>query len=301
MRRGLSNDRQLPAGAVTAVPWWFERTIGLLLALLVGAVLWAVSWNITGQVQAQPSTVTPEWESTETVAASSGPDPSRMTAARTSAGTGKTSDGVDDESGGEPGDEAGGEAGDDLEIGSSGEQRPDPTDRALQAEVLRERHQERVQRAQRADRDLAAFIQSIGVVGPLTAWVAPISGEYRVTATFGQSGSLWSRDHTGVDLAATSGTPVVSVAAGTVTSAGDAGAYGMRVEVMHLDGTQTSYSHMSRIDVVEGQTVEGGTPLGAVGSTGNSTGPHLHLELEPAGGIAVDPVEALLARGVVIG
>lgn len=293
MRRGLGNDRQLPAGAVTAVPWWFERTIGLLLALLVGAVLWAVSWNITGQVQAQPSTVTPEWESAETVAARSGPDPSRMTAARTSAGTGKAGHGADDESGDE--------AGDDLEIGSSGEQRPDPTDRALQAEVLRERHQERVQRAQRADRDLAAFIQSIGVVGPLTAWVAPITGEYRVTATFGQSGSLWSRDHTGVDLAATSGTPVVSVAAGTVTSAGDAGAYGMRVEVVHLDGTQTSYSHLSRIDVVEGQTVEGGTALGAVGSTGNSTGPHLHLELEPAGGIAVDPVEALLARGVVIG
>lgn len=280
----MREGRRLPARAGTGVPWWFERSVGLLLVLLVGAVLWAVSWSITSHVQTQQPMVEPQWEGTETVAPDNGPDSPLVTLTRTSSRTGRGDD----------------RAGDDLEIGASHEHEIDPTGHASQAEVMRERHQERLRRAQRADRDLAVFIKSIGVMGPLTAWVAPIAGDYRVTATFGQSGSLWSKDHTGVDLATTSGTPVVSVAAGTVTSAGDAGAYGMRVEVAHLDGTQTSYSHLSRIDVVEGQSVEGGTALGAVGSTGNSTGPHLHLELQPPGGVAVDPVVALLARGVSI-
>jgi murein DD-endopeptidase MepM/ murein hydrolase activator NlpD len=74
----------------------------------------------------------------------------------------------------------------------------------------------------------------------------------------------------------------------------------LRVEVTHEEGTVTSYSHLSRIDVSEGEVLAQGHVVGAVGSTGNSTGPHLHLELRPAGGVPVDPVQALLAHGVAL-
>ena len=176
----------------------------------------------------------------------------------------------------------------------------EPTGHAFKAELMKERQRARIEQAKRADRELAEFIESVGDLGALDVWVSPISADYRVTAEFGQSGSLWSSDHTGIDLAAPSGTPVMSVAAGTVTHVGDAGAYGLRVEVTHAEGTESSYSHLSRTDVVVGQVVEQGAVVGAVGSTGNSTGPHLHLELRPGGGVAVDPADALLARGVLL-
>lgn len=208
--------------------------------------------------------------------------------------------------------------------------------RAAQAAAARAEERERrmLQRARRADRELAAFVEAsdrlraqaqaqaqvqvqvqaqaqlqaqartapvTGLTGATTGtWVAPIRAGYRVTATFGQSGSRWSNDHTGLDLAAPSGTPVHAVAAGRVTEAGTAGAYGNKVEVTHADGTRTWYCHLSRIDVAVGQALGAGTQLGAVGSTGNSTGPHLHLEVRPAGGSAIDPRRALAARGVVV-
>ena len=175
---------------------------------------------------------------------------------------------------------------------------PTARERALRAEAAKKREQARARRAARSDRELAAFIASVGVPDEADLWVKPLSAAYRITASFGQAGSRWSRDHTGVDLAAPSGTPVASVAAGTVTHAGRAGAYGLKVEVTHADGTETWYAHLSRIDVTVGQSVEQGGSLGAVGSTGNSTGPHLHVELRPGGGGPVDPVEALAARGV---
>lgn len=128
--------------------------------------------------------------------------------------------------------------------------------------------------------------------------MTPITEPYRITATFGATGSLWAKDHTGVDLAAPTGTPVSSVAAGSVVSAGEAGAYGLRIVVRHPDGTETWYAHLSRIDVSAGQEVAPGDALGQVGATGNVTGPHLHLEVRPNGGVPVDPVRALRARGV---
>lgn len=129
------------------------------------------------------------------------------------------------------------------------------------------------------------------------AWRAPLD-EYDVTATFGQSSSLWSTAHTGVDLAAPTGTPVTSVARGSVSFAGYDGPYGNRVAVTHDDGTETWYAHLDSIAVSVGQTVANESVLGTVGSTGNVTGSHLHLELRPAGGNPVDPVYALASRGV---
>jgi murein DD-endopeptidase MepM/ murein hydrolase activator NlpD len=129
----------------------------------------------------------------------------------------------------------------------------------------------------------------------LNAWVMPVSG-YDITATFGSGGDLWSSTHTGLDLAAPEGAPVGSAAAGRVTSTGYDGSYGNKVVVTHNDGTQTWYCHLSGIYVGSGETVAAGTTIGAVGSTGNSTGPHLHLEVRPGGGAPVDPYAYLQAQ-----
>ncbi|WP_192843111.1 M23 family metallopeptidase [Aureimonas sp. AU12] len=94
--------------------------------------------------------------------------------------------------------------------------------------------------------------------------------------------------HTGVDFAIRSGTPVHPTAPGRVTSAGEAGGYGLMVEVDHGAGVSTRYGHLSRVDVAVGDAVETGNTIGAVGSTGRSTGPHLHYEVRLADQ-AVDP------------
>ena len=128
-------------------------------------------------------------------------------------------------------------------------------------------------------------------------WVLPVSN-YDITATFGTGGSLWSSDHTGLDFAAAYGSPVVSVARGVVTEAAYAGAYGNRVIVTHPDGTETWYCHMDSFAVSEGESVEAGTQVGALGMSGNTTGPHLHLEVRPSPDVPVDPYAALSAHGV---
>ncbi|WP_148575386.1 M23 family metallopeptidase [Nocardioides caldifontis] len=129
------------------------------------------------------------------------------------------------------------------------------------------------------------------------AWRPPLTG-YDITATFGQSSSLWSTVHTGVDLAAPSGMPVTSTAPGTVTFAGYDGAYGYKVVVEHENGTATWYAHLASLSVNVGEVVSHHTVVGPVGSTGNVTGPHLHLEVRPTGGEPVDPVAALAGQGV---
>lgn len=107
------------------------------------------------------------------------------------------------------------------------------------------------------------------VAGPITSGfdmrTNPISGR--------------SEFHDGVDIGAPCGAVVTLRARGIVIRAGTVGGYGLRVEVDHLDGRVTSYSHLSRIDVVAGQHLAPGTPLGLVGTTGYSTGCHLHYSL----------------------
>jgi murein DD-endopeptidase MepM/ murein hydrolase activator NlpD len=94
--------------------------------------------------------------------------------------------------------------------------------------------------------------------------------------------------HSGLDIAAATGTPVVAAAAGQVVAAGPAGSYGNLIAIRHPDGTETRYAHLSAIDVKVGDPIAAGAPIGAVGSTGRSTGPHLHFEVRQ-GGRAVDP------------
>lgn len=103
---------------------------------------------------------------------------------------------------------------------------------------------------------------------------------YQISARFGQAGPMWSSGrHTGLDFAAPVGTPVMAAESGTIKSAGPAGAYGNLIEIRHGDGTTTLYAHLSGIDVRQGQKVQRGQTVGALGNTGNSSGPHLHFEV----------------------
>lgn len=128
-------------------------------------------------------------------------------------------------------------------------------------------------------------------------WVLPIAG-YTLTARFGESSGLWATVHTGLDFAAPSGTPLVAVADGTITAAGYASAYGNQTILTLEDGTEIWYCHQTSYAVKPGQTVRPGQLIGYVGSTGNTTGPHLHLEVRPGGGDPVDPYQALTVHGV---
>lgn len=126
--------------------------------------------------------------------------------------------------------------------------------------------------------------------GPLRLPVA--DGSYTLSSGFGESGELWaSGEHTGQDFAAPIGTPVYAAATGTVSIEQTEWA-GVLVRIDHGAGVETAYAHMSRIDVTDGETVTAGAPIGAVGSEGNSTGPHLHFGLL-LDGIAIDPMSVL--------
>ena len=128
-------------------------------------------------------------------------------------------------------------------------------------------------------------------------WQLPVSG-YRITARFGMAGTLWSSDHTGLDMAAPAGTPIVAVANGVITEAGSDGSYGNKTVQTLEDGTEIWYAHQLSIGVNVGDRVIAGQQIGAVGTTGNSTGNHLHLEVRPGGGDPVDPYQALVFRGL---
>ena len=94
--------------------------------------------------------------------------------------------------------------------------------------------------------------------------------------------------HSGIDLAASTGTPVVATAAGITHVIASATGFGLHVVIDHGGGLQSLYGHLSAVDVVDGQPVTGAQLIGAVGSTGNSTGSHLHFEID-RNGIAEDP------------
>lgn len=128
--------------------------------------------------------------------------------------------------------------------------------------------------------------------------VLPVAS-FELTAGYGQPGSRWQHNHTGQDFAAPSGTPVRAVSSATVTSAGWAGAYGYRIILRLPDGTELWYGHLSAMNRTSG-TVTTGETIGRVGTTGNSTGPHLHLEVRPAGGDPIDPLPWLRSRGLAI-
>jgi murein DD-endopeptidase MepM/ murein hydrolase activator NlpD len=119
-------------------------------------------------------------------------------------------------------------------------------------------------------------------------WVLPVVG-YHLTGRFGQSSGLWSSTHTGLDFAAPEGTEIRSIGPGVVVSTAYDGAFGNKTVVKLDDGTVLWYCHQNEFGVQPGQQVKPGDLIGYVGSTGNTTGPHLHLEVHPGGGDAIDP------------
>ncbi|WP_329285524.1 transglycosylase family protein [Streptomyces sp. NBC_00691] len=118
---------------------------------------------------------------------------------------------------------------------------------------------------------------------------------------YGKPGSSWSSGyHTGVDFPVPTGTSVKAVAGGRIVSAGWGGAYGYQIVLRHDDGRYSQYAHLSALAVREGQRVTAGQRIGRSGSTGNSSGPHLHFEVRtgPGYGSDIDPLAYLRARGV---
>ena len=109
-----------------------------------------------------------------------------------------------------------------------------------------------------------------------------------VTSRFGEVSRIRSSAHKGLDIAATTGTSIKAVADGTVIFAGYSGAYGYLVKINHGEGFESWYAHASKLYVSTGEYVSAGDNISAVGSTGNSTGPHLHLELR-INGMPVNP------------
>ena len=124
----------------------------------------------------------------------------------------------------------------------------------------------------------------------------PVSG--RMSSEFGhRSDPLHGgqRHHDGLDIAASTGTSIRAALGGVVVSSGLKGGYGQTVVVEHDDGSRALYAHCSRLDVGVGERIRPGQPIAAVGSTGRSTGPHLHFELR-VNGHAVDPRDHLAFR-----
>lgn len=162
-------------------------------------------------------------------------------------------------------------------------------DRAKQRPKERPQERSKDESKERADRSTAT---RQGVVAPVSA---SLGTPYR------KAGSSWSKGyHTGIDFPVPTGTSVKSVAAGSVVSAGWGGSYGYQVVVRHADGRYSQYAHLSAISVRDGQSVSAGQRIGRSGSTGNSSGPHLHFEVRtgPGFGSDVDPVAYLRAGGV---
>ena len=153
------------------------------------------------------------------------------------------------------------------------------------------------------ERQVARIHQARAHVERLTRTLAtvpvrkPVEGELDESSGFGVRTRSVPRSpamHTGIDFRGDSGDPVHATAAGTVVEAGWSGGYGRMVEIDHGSGFSTRYGHLSKIDVKVGQSIKIGQVIGEIGSTGRSTGPHLHYETR-IDGEAVNPQKFLRA------
>jgi murein DD-endopeptidase MepM/ murein hydrolase activator NlpD len=155
------------------------------------------------------------------------------------------------------------------------------------------------QQAQERNAALAKFAKQAEAQAAkiaLNQWVLPVDG-YHLTAEFGDWG-LWASYHTGLDFAADYGAPIKAMAGGTITEVGYDGSYGNKVVITLDDGTELWFCHMSQTAATSGQEVRAGEVIGYLGDTGNTTGPHLHVEVRPGAGDPVDPYAAMLVHGL---
>ncbi len=151
-------------------------------------------------------------------------------------------------------------------------------------------------RAASAQAELPAYVVRAGHTFAPAPWALPVD-DYRLTGRFGASDYYWASAHTGLDFATAQGSTIRAVAGGLVTLVEYDGSYGYKTVVTLEDGTEIWYCHQDEQLVTPGQRVRTGQPIGTVGSTGNVTGPHLHLEVRPDGGEPVDPEQAMAAHG----
>ncbi|WP_330288292.1 M23 family metallopeptidase [Streptomyces sp. NBC_00576] len=121
--------------------------------------------------------------------------------------------------------------------------------------------------------------------------------QHGLSAYFGQAGINWMSVHTGIDFPVSYGTTVMAATDGTVRTQWNS-AYGNMMILTDKDGTETWYCHLSSYQVSSGTTVKAGDPIAYSGNSGNSTGPHLHFEVRPAGGSAIDPLPWLRSHGL---
>ncbi|MBW3665032.1 MAG: peptidoglycan DD-metalloendopeptidase family protein [Actinobacteria bacterium] len=160
--------------------------------------------------------------------------------------------------------------------------------------VIREKQRRAAEAAAAAARAAAARAAAAQAPAPPTSvsgggYIWPLCGA--VTSGYGRR---WGRMHAGLDIDGDTGDPIVASRPGLVILAGWQNGYGQLVVVDHGDGVSTAYAHQSRIRVSEGQAVDRGQRLGDVGSTGRSTGPHLHFEVR-VNGSPIDPRRVLPA------
>jgi murein DD-endopeptidase MepM/ murein hydrolase activator NlpD len=140
------------------------------------------------------------------------------------------------------------------------------------------------------------FTKPTGRLSNIQTYVLPAQGEF--TSGYGWR---WGRMHRGIDIAGPVGTPVVAAASGKViTASWDDSGFGNRIEIQHPDGTVTLYGHNSRIVTRVGATVRQGQQIAEMGSTGHSTGSHLHFQVHPAGKEAANPMSFLAGQKLVL-
>ncbi|MTE19785.1 peptidoglycan DD-metalloendopeptidase family protein [Streptomyces sp. TRM43335] len=154
---------------------------------------------------------------------------------------------------------------------------------------------EEAERKRKAAEEAARKAEAERLAKLAAGYTLPLTS-YQLTSHFGASGSMWANNHTGLDFAAPTGTPVKAVHSGEIVEAGWAGSYGYRVVLRLDDGTEIWYCHLSSMTVTSGKVTTGDV-IGRVGSTGNSTGAHLHLEVRPGGGAPIDPLAWLRDKG----
>ncbi len=150
-------------------------------------------------------------------------------------------------------------------------------------------------RAPRTEKPAAVDRRTMSFRAEKNPWGRIVGGEAVVSSRFGMRSDPITgerRMHRGVDIAAMRGTPIHAPERGRVTFSGPHGAHGNAVIVRHANGVQTLYAHLSENSVRAGEEVSSGTQLGRVGSTGRSTGPHLHFEVL-RDGRHVDPLSHL--------
>ena len=128
-------------------------------------------------------------------------------------------------------------------------------------------------------------------LGEMSSYIWPTKGV--ITSGYGWR---WGRMHQGIDIANKVNTPVLSAKGGIVSYAGWKGAYGYLVEIAHVNGDSTRYAHNNRLLVKKGQILPQGATIATMGSTGRSTGPHLHFEIRKKSGTAINPANLLPSK-----